>query len=353
MVTNWLLTVNAAQTLPCNPGEIDVFLARPTPGVLETVRRLPGDIMVVGAGGKMGPTLCLMAAAALRETGSSFRVKAVSRFSNSAARQLLEKHGLETIPCDLLDRAEVAKLPDAPNILFLAGQKFGTSDAPELTWAMNTLVPAHVAERYATARIVAFSTGCVYSFATVTGGGSREEDAMQPLGDYANSCLGRERIFSYYARKNGTQTVLFRLNYSIDFRYGVLVDVAQKVLAGQPIDVTSGHANVIWQGDACARAIQALELAASPALPINITGPETISIRSLALEFGRRFGVEVKFTGTEADRVWLNDASKSFAHWGYPSVSLGQMVEWIAAWIQMGGGTLGKPTHFETRDGTF
>jgi len=218
---------------------------------------------------------------------------------------------------------------------------------------MNTLVPANVAERYAASRLVAFSTGCVYSFASVTGGGSREEDPIQPVGDYANSCVGRERIFSHYARKNGTRAALFRLNYAIDFRYGVLVDVAEKILAGQPVDVTMGHANVIWQGDACARAIQSLDLAASPAVPINITGPETISIRSLALEFGRLFGMEVRITGTEAPQVWLNNASRSFALWGYPAVSLGEMIEWTAAWLHAGGKTLGKPTHFETRDGKF
>jgi nucleoside-diphosphate-sugar epimerase len=340
-------------TLPCPPEQIDSFIARPTFGVMETLRRLPGDILIVGAGGKMGPTLALMAAAALREIGSSSKVKAVSRFSNPKSREALESHGIETIPCDLLDRAAVGKLPDASNILFLAGQKFGTTEGPELTWAMNTLVPAHVAERYVGSRIVAFSTGCVYSFAPVTGNGSREEDPTQPIGDYANSCLGRERIFTYYARKNGTRVALFRLNYAIDFRYGVLVDVAEKVLTGQPVDVTMGHVNVIWQGDACARAIQSLDLAASPAMPINVTGSEKISIRSLALEFGRRFGIEPKITGTEADRVWLNDASKSFKHWGHPTVSLEQMIDWAAAWVGSGGATLGKPTHFEVRDGNF
>lgn len=345
--------MNVQSTLPCEADQIDTFLAHPTPGVLDALQRHPGDILIVGAGGKMGPTVSLMAAAALREINSSGRVKAISRFSNPRNRETLESNGVETISCDLLDRAAVAALPDAPNILFLAGQKFGTTEGPELTCAMNTLVPAHVAERYAASKIVAFSTGCVYSFTPANGGGSREEDPTQPTGDYPNSCLARERVFSYYARKNGTPVALFRLNYSIDFRYGVLVDVAQKVLTGQPVDVAMGHVNVIWQGDACARAIQSLDLAASPAVAINVTGPETICIRSLALEFGRRFGVEAKITGTEADRVWLNNASKSFAHWGYPSVSLGQMVDWIAAWLISGGATLGKPTHFEVRDGNF
>lgn len=345
--------MNPSVTLPCPPEQIDSFLARPTPGVLETLRRLPGDVLIIGAGGKMGPTVCLMAAAALREIGSTSRVRAISRFSNAKSRQLLEASGVETISCNLLDRNAVAQLPDAPNVLFLAGQKFGTTEGPELTWAMNTLVPSNVAERYTTSRIVAFSTGCVYSFASVLGGGSVEGDPTQPVGDYANSCLGREQIFTFYSKKNQTPVALYRLNYSIDFRYGVLLDVAQKVAAGQPVDVTMGHANVIWQGDACARAIQCLELAASPAVPINITGPETVSIRSLAEKFGQLLGTAVQITGTEASHAWLNNASKSFAHFGYPTVSLEEMIHWTAAWILSGGPTLGKPTHFEVRTGKF
>jgi nucleoside-diphosphate-sugar epimerase len=345
--------VNTFLQLPCELDQIDSFLARPTPGVLDTMGRLSGDILVIGAGGKMGPTLCLMAHEALRAVGSSHRIRAVSRFSQPQSRKMLESRGIECIPCDLLDRAEVGELPDAQNILFLAGQKFGTKEGPEFTWAMNTLVPANVAERYSTSRVVAFSTGCVYSFSSVTGGGSCEEDPTQPIGDYANSCVGRERLFSYYARKSGLRATLLRLNYAIDFRYGVLIDIAQRVRSGQAIDVGTGHANVIWQGDACARAIQSLDLAASPAVPINITGPETISIRWLALEFGRRFGIDVAFTGTEATHAWLSSAAKSFALWGYPTVSLGEMIDWTVAWLQSGGQTLGKPTHFETRDGKF
>jgi nucleoside-diphosphate-sugar epimerase len=345
--------VASPHKLPCDPDQIDSFLARPTPGVLETLRRLPGDILVIGAGGKMGPTLSLMAAKALRAIGSDSRVKAISRFSNPKSRELLEAAGVETISCDLLNRAEVAKLPEAPNILFLAGQKFGTQETPELTWAMNTLVPANIAERYASARVVAFSTGCVYSYSSITGSGSTEEDPIEPIGDYANSCVGRERIFAHFSKTLGLRVALFRLNYAVEFRYGVLTDVAQKVLSGQPVDVTMGHANVIWQGDACARAIQSLELAASPAVPINVTGPESVSIRALAVEFGHRLGVKAQITGEEAAHVWLSNAAKSFDLWGYPSVSLQQMIEWTAAWIQMGGETLGKPTHFDTRDGKF
>ena len=345
--------MNLGLTLPCAPEQVDAFLARPTQGAIETLRRFPGDVVVIGAGGKMGPTLCLMAAAILREIGLPHRVKAVSRFSNAETRQLLESAGVETIGCDLLDRNAVGGLPDAPNVLFLAGQKFGTTDSPELTWAMNTLVPSYVAERYAGSRIVVFSTGCVYSFASVSGGGSREGDPTQPVGDYANSCLGRERIFSFYSKKNKTPVALYRLNYAIDFRYGVLVDVATKVAAGQVVDVTTGHVNVIWQGDACARALQCLEIAGVPAVPINITGPETVSIRSMAARFGHLLGTAPKISGVELDHVWLNNASWSFALFGYPSVSLDQMVDWGASWIQSGGATLDKPTHFEVPDGRF
>jgi len=340
-------------TLPCPAEQIDSFLARPTPGVLETLQRLPGDVVVIGAGGKMGPTVCLMAAKALKEIGSKSRVRAVSRFSNKKSRELLESSGVETISCDLLDRDAVAKLPQAPNVLFLAGQKFGTSEEPELTWAMNTLVPSYVAEHYARSRIVAYSTGCVYSFASVLGSGSQETDPTQPIGDYPNSCLAREQIFSFHAKKNQTPVALYRLNYAIDFRYGVLLDVAQNVASGGPIDVTMGHVNVIWQGDACARSIQCLELAGFPAVPINITGPETISIRSLAERFGRLLGTTPQITGTEASHAWLSDASKSFQHFGPPAVSLDAMIDWVAAWVTSGGATLGKPTRFEVRSGNF
>lgn len=301
----------------------------------------------------MGPTLALMAAKALRETGRKGRVLAVSRFSNAASRAVLEEAGITTLSCDLLDRAAVAELPDAPNVIFLAGQKFGTSEGAERTWAMNTLVPAHVAERYPASRTVAFSTGCVYSFSSLVSGGSRENAPMEPMGDYANSCIGRERIFQFAAATKGTPVCLYRLNYAIDFRYGVLLDVAQKVQAGEQVDVTTGHVNVIWQGDANARALQCLEVAAAPARPVNITGPETVSIREVAARFGALLGRKAEVTGTEAPTAWLNNAGESFRLFGYPTVTLDQMIEWTAAWVQAGGATLGKATHFETRDGKF
>ncbi len=345
--------MNSALSLPCRLEECDDFLSRPTAGVIDSLARLDGPVMIVGAGGKMGPTLSIMAAKAMKAAGKSHPVIAVSRFSNATARAVLESSGIQTLSCDLLDRAAVSKLPECPNVIFLAGQKFGTSEGPERTWAMNTLVPANVAERYPASRIVAFSTGCVYSFTTVASGGSREDAPMEPPGDYANSCIGRERIFQFASAERGTPVCLYRLNYAVDFRYGVLLDVAQKVRDGVPIDVSMGHVNLIWQADANARAIQCLEVAASPARAMNITGPETVSIREVARRLGALLEREVTFTGTEAANGWLNNAGDSFKLFGYPTVSLDQMMEWTAAWVSQGGQTLGKPTHFETRNGKF
>lgn len=340
-------------SLPCRPEDCDDFLSHPPSGAIAAVARLDGPVLIVGAGGKMGPTLALMAVKAMKAAGKNHAVTAVSRFSNSAARATLEAGGIRTISCDLLDRAAVAELPDCPNLIFLAGQKFGTSDGPERTWAMNTLVPANVAERFARSRIVAFSTGCVYSFASVASSGSRENAPMEPPGDYANSCIGRERIFQFASTERGTPVCLYRLNYAIDFRYGVLLDLALKVRDGKPVDVTMGHVNLIWQGDANARALQCLEVASSPARAMNITGPETVSIRETALRLGALLGQEVTFTGSEAPDGWLSNAGDSFKLFGYPTVSLDQMLEWTAAWVANGGQMLGKPTHYETRDGKF
>ncbi|MFV0415003.1 MAG: NAD-dependent epimerase/dehydratase family protein [Chthoniobacterales bacterium] len=345
--------MNTSLKLPCLPEECDAFLSRPTAGAIQTVKQLDGDILIAGAGGKMGPTLAMMAAQAQEASGRKRKVFGVSRFSSPESRELLEKNGIETIPCDLMNEKEVAKLPDVENIIFMAGQKFGTSSGPELTWAMNTLVPANVAKRYPTSRHVAFSTGCVYSFAKTSSGGSREGSETNPPGDYANSCLGREQIYSYFAKTTGTPVCLFRLNYAIDFRYGVLLDIAVKVHAGEPVDVSMGHVNLIWQGDANARAIQSLALADSPARPLNVTGPETVSVRELALRFSKLFDKEAQITGQEADHAWLSNAGESIRHFGYPEVALDSMIEWVAAWVLSGGKTLGKPTHFETRDGKF
>lgn len=334
--------------------DLEDELSLPTEGVLETLRRVDGDVMVLGAGGKMGPTLARMVRRGMDLLGqTNRRVIAVSRFSSVRDAEELTRHGVEVVRCDLLDRAAVAALPDVPNVIFMAGQKFGTSDAPELTWVMNTLVPAVVAERYAGSRMVVFSTGCVYPLASVAGGGSREGDALGPPGDYANSCVGRERVCAHFSKVNGTPMLLYRLSYAIDLRYGVLMDVAQKVWRGEPVDVTMGYANVIWQGDANARAIQCLERVASPAVALNVTGLERVSIRELARAFGQRLGRTVEITGQEAEAAWLFDASLSYEWFGPPRVTLEEMLEATAAWVLAGGGTLGKPTHFEVRDGAF
>ncbi|MDF2439237.1 MAG: hypothetical protein JWN98_221 [Abditibacteriota bacterium] len=333
--------------------ELDERLSLPTPGVLQTLQRVPGDIVILGVAGKMGVTLARMARRALDELGRQDKVIGVARFSNPSTEALLREIGVETRRCDLLDRDAVKALPDALNVLFLAGQKFGTSSGPELTWAMNTLVPAWCAEKYAASRIVAFSTGCVYPLTPITSGGSREEDKLAPPGDYANSCVGRERIFSYYSQKNNTPLAIYRLNYAIDLRYGVLLDIAQKVWNEQAFDVTMGHANVIWQGDANAQALQCLDYASCPPFVVNVTGPETISLRALAHRFGELLGREPIITGQEASTAWLNNAAKAQRLFGYPTVALDQMIEWVADWVRAGQRTLGKPTHFEEREGKF
>ena len=333
--------------------QLEICLSEPTPGLLDTLRQHPGDILVLGVGGKMGPTLARMARRALDQLGSKDKVIGVARFSSKDLPVELEKHGVIPVACDLLNRQAVAKLPDAPNIIFMAGQKFGTSSGPELTWAMNTLVPEHTCERYPQSRIVAFSTGCVYPLVPVASGGSREDDPVGPPGDYANSCVGRERIFQYFSKKNGTPVAIYRLNYAIDLRYGVLIDLAQKILAGEEIDVAMGHVNILWQRDANARALQCLAIAASPAVPINITGPETLAVRDLANQLGKLLGKPAKVVGKEAPTAWLNNAGKYSQLFGQPSASVEQMLIWVADWVKRGGATLNKPTHFEARDGKF
>ncbi|MDQ3810634.1 MAG: NAD(P)-dependent oxidoreductase [Chloroflexota bacterium] len=329
------------------------MLSRPTPALLASLSRGSGDTLILGAAGKMGPTLARMARRALDELGRRDQVIAVSRWSSHETADRLRAAGVETIPCDLLDRTMVATLPDAPNVIFMAGQKFGTSDAPAATWAMNTVVPAIVAERYAGSRIVAFSTGNVYPLTPVARSGSRESDAVGPIGEYANSCVGRERVFEYYSARHGTLVAIVRLNYAIDLRYGVLVDIARRVAHGEAIDLRMGYVNVIWQGDANARALQCLEHAASPPFIINIAGREMLAIRDIANRFGETFGRPPNFIGQEAEDALLSDASLSERLFGPPIVSIDQMMAWVADWVRRGGPLLDKPTHFETRDGKF
>lgn len=333
--------------------DINAFLGRPCSGVLTTLRKLRGDVMILGAAGKMGATTASMLRQGFNQLGRNNRIFGVSRFSNPASRAELERAGAETIQCDLAHRDELTTLPDCPNILFLAGQKFGSSGAPDLTWAMNTIVPGYVAERFCHSRIVAFSTGCVYPFVPVSSGGSTETDELGPPGDYANSCVGRERIFTYFSKRNGTPVAINRLNYSIDLRYGVLVDIAQKVLARQPVDVSTGHVNIIWQGDAVARAIRLLDYADTSPFILNVTGPETLSVRAIAERFGELLERPVVITGKEQPTAWLSNAAKSIELFGPPSVSADQMIQLVADYLSGGGTVLGKPTCFQARSGRF
>mgnify|MGYP002713257887 CR=1 FL=1 len=296
--------------LPLKSKDVDDFLAKPTSGVIDTVRDLDGDVVILGIGGKMGTTLGLMLKRALRENGKENRVIGVSRFSNVDARENLEANGIETVSCDLSDQVAVNQLTDCPNVFFLVAQKFGTSDRPEATWVQNVLVPSYVAQRYKHSRIVAFSTGCVYPFAEIDSGGCKETDEMDPVGEYASSCIGRERVFSHFSREYRTAVCFYRLNYAIDLRYGVLVDLAKKVMNGEEIDLATGHVNVIWQGDAVARAIQCLPHCSTPPSIFNITGEETLKVRDLAVKFAGEFGVEHTFSGSEKPACWLSHATK-------------------------------------------
>lgn len=342
-----------ALSLPCPPRQVDDFLSQPTASVIECVARAAGPILVLGAGGKMGLHLSLMLHKAAVASHRDTQVIAVSRFQSLHAREEFESHGLVTRDCDLLDLESLSALPDAPTVFYLAGLKFGTATAPEVLYRANVVMPSQVAERFLASRIVAFSTGCVYPFVTPDSGGATEATPVSPVGDYAASCLGRENAFLRVSEKHGTRVALIRLNYAVEFRYGVLVDIAQKVHRGEPVDVTMGYLNAIWQPDAIAHSIRALDLAASPAVPVNVTGSATLSVRALAERFGELLDRKVQIVGQEAETAWLNDASHSHRLFGSPPTSLESMMHWIAAWIKEGGETWGKPTGFAKRDGRF
>jgi len=334
--------------------DLEERLSRPTPALVEALATLEGDLVVLGAAGKMGPTLARMARRALDAGGGSTRrVVAVSRFSDQAVRDRLESWRIDTVSGDLLDPAFVAALPDAPNVVFMAGMKFGATGNESLTWAMNTRLPAHVAQRYPHSRIAALSTGNVYGLSPVTLGGSIETDAPDPLGEYAISCLGRERAFEHDSRTRGTPVVVLRLNYACELRYGVLVDLAQKVWHDKPIDLSMSTANVIWQGDANAMVLQSLAHAASPPTWLNIAGPELLSVRRACETFGHMLGRAPRFTGEPGASAILNNAQRSHQLFGYPTVPIATLIEWIADWTRRGGDLLGKPTKFEVRDGRF
>ena len=333
--------------------ELDDLLSMPRPETVQALRTCPGDVAVLGAGGKMGPTLARLVARAAGELADGRRVFAVSRFSSPAAERALAAAGVAIIRCDLLDRAAVARLPDAPNVIFMAGQKFGTADAPATTWAMNTVVPSICADRYRSARFVAFSTGNIYPLTPARAGGARETDSPAPIGEYAVSALGRERVLEFFSARHGTPVSIVRLNYAIDLRYGVLADIALRVWRGEPIALAMGYVNVVWQGDANRVAVECLPHAATPPFVVNVTGTETLSVRDLAGRFGERFEKAPRFDGVEGPDALLSNTERMRATFAPPTVPIDTMIEWVAAWIERGGVMLDKPTHFEERSGTF
>lgn len=327
-------------------------LTQPSDELCSDLVDVGGDILIIGVSGKMGPTLARLAKRALDKAGSKQQVYGVARFSNEAEREQLERWGIKTIKLDVV-HDDLSKLPAAENVIYMVGHKFGTTGQEYRTWAVNTYAAGRVGEALQGRRIVVFSTGNVYPLTPVTRGGSLETDKPDPVGEYAQSCLGRERLFEYMARKYNMPVLIFRLNYAIDLRYGVLCDLAQQIWAGQPVDLNMGHVNVIWQGDANERALRSLKYTAVPPRILNITGPETLSVRWLAEELAERLGRPVTFIGEEQPTALLSNAYESNQLFGYPKVTIGTMLDWTAEWIKLGGPTLGKPTHFSERKGAF
>lgn len=328
-------------------------LSEPTPELIDAMRRIPGDILILGAGGKMGPTLAQLAVRASEAAGDNRRIIAVARFSNAESRIAIEAAGAQCIAADLLDPDRLAELPDAPNVIFMAGQKFGTTGDAARTWAINALLPGLVAQRYRGARLVAFSTGNVYPLWPTGGEGPSETAPVGPIGEYAQSALARERIFEYASERYGTRVAILRVNYAVEPRYGVVRDIADRVRQGQPIDLAMGRVNLIWQRDANAVALRALEHVAHPPFVVNVTGLPAVSVRSLADRFGARWGIDPIFQGAEEETALLSNASQMVRVFGAPSVDVDTMIDRTVRWIDAGGRSLGKPTRFEERKGAF
>jgi nucleoside-diphosphate-sugar epimerase len=345
-----------ASTLPSGfrtVEELEAFLSRPTPELVQAVDQLAGDIMILGVGGKMGPTLAMLACRAVAAAHADKRVIGVSRFSDPQVADKLRRAGVEVVACDLMDREALGSLPDVPNIIYMVGFKFGATGQEARTWAVNAFLPGLVAQRFPGTRMVLFSSGNVYPFTPVALGHCTEEVPPGPIGEYAQSVLGRERIFAHFAQQGGVSAVVLRLNYAVEVRYGVLLDIARRVWAGEPIRVDMGHVNLIWQGDANAYALRCLALASRPPLILNVTGPETLSVRSLAHQFGKLMGRTPAFEGSEQPDALLSNAQRAFSLLGYPHVPLGKVIEWVASWVVQGGPVLDKPTKFQVRDGRF
>jgi nucleoside-diphosphate-sugar epimerase len=329
--------------------QLDDFMSQPSERLQDFFRHLDGDIMIIGASGKTGPTLARMAIRAVKSCGSSQKVYVVAR----SAMDDLVAAGCQAIRCDLSDWEAVSRLPRVKNVIFLVGFKFGAEAAKSQTWAMNTIVPYHVARHFQGSRIVSLSTGCVYPVMHLSSGGATEQTPPEPVGEYAQSCLGRERMFDFFADRKLESVVHIRLNYAVECRYGVLRDIGEKVLQGEPLDLTTGYANVIWQGDAAEQILLSLSLAAAPAMILNLTGPECFSIRQVAEEFGRLLGKTPVFSGEPNGYGYLNNASKANELFGYPRVPLNTIIKWTAEWLRNDGPSLGKPTHFQTQDGKY
>lgn len=333
--------------------ELEELLSRPGPRDIEAMSRLEGDLLLLGVAGKMGPTLAMRARRAVEAAGSRTRVIGVSRFSTPGSRTALESAGIETIEADLLGRNSLSALPDAANVVYLAGRKFGSTGDAAQTWAMNVHAADRVAERFRQSRMVAFSSGNVYPLVPIVSGGATESMEPDPVGEYAQSVLGRERTFEYASMRDGLPMTILRLNYAVELRYGVLLDIGTAVFERRPVDLRMGAFNVIWQGDANSVCLRSFELCSTPPAVVNLTGPETLSVRHVARQFAAYFGIEPVFTGEESATALLNNAGRCHRLFGYPSVTPDELIEWTAKWIGLGGGTLGKPTHFETRDGKF
>jgi len=333
--------------------ELEEILSRPYPGTVDTCRTLNGDIMILGVAGKMGPSLAVQIKRGCRMANKNNKIIGVARFSDLRIKEYLEKSGIETICCDLLDRDAVDKLPEVENVIFMAGMKFGTHSKPSLTWAMNSYVPALVATKYKNSRIVVLSTGNVYSLVPVNSKGSKETDIPCPIGEYAQSCLGRERVFEYFSETYRIPSCIIRLNYAVELRYGVIYDIGTKVFRNEPVNIENGYVNVIWQGWANSIIFQCLNICSAPPEILNLTGPEILSVRRIAEEFGSIFGKKVIFEGNESETAYLSDASECFRLFGKPDVDAMTIVRWVAHWIKIGGRALNKPTHFEERKGRY